>query len=159
MQGGQQGRYGGAGGQRICGPAVGVEVVDRAEAGTGAEQGERGAQPGQGAGEPGGPGQGRQGVLDLPGQSAQGGDLGREGGAPGGVGRERAAEHQVPHVFEAAGGGELDGRVLAVVVEALPAPDVAQPGFGDHDSREAAGYFQGGVHGSTIHDGFNRCQC
>ena len=48
-----------------------------------------------------------------------------------------ALEEQVPHVLERHLAGQLDRRVLAVVVEALEAPDVADRGLGDDDALEA----------------------
>lgn len=109
VQCGQQGRYGGAGGQRVLGPVLGVEVVDGAEARGGAEQREGGPQACERAGGRGGPGEGGQGFAYRAGQRAQGGGLGGEGGPFGGTGGQRAAEHQVPDVLEGPARGELDG--------------------------------------------------
>ncbi|GAA3041553.1 hypothetical protein GCM10020000_20360 [Streptomyces olivoverticillatus] len=123
VQGGEQGGDGRAGGERVGGAPGGVDVVQRAQARGGSQQGERGAQPGQRSGHGTGAGDARQCVAHLRGEVAQGRGLGGEGGALGGV-REEAAGHQVPDVFEGAALGELDGGVLAVVVEALGAADV-----------------------------------
>ena len=54
-----------------------------------------------------------------------------------GVG-ERALEHEVPDVLQRALLGELDAPVLAVVVEALVAADVADRGLGDDHALQAA---------------------
>ncbi len=43
----------------------------------------------------------------------------------------------MPDVLEAAGPREVDGRVLAVVVEALEPPDVTDLGVGDDDPGES----------------------
>ena len=53
---------------------------------------------------------------------------------------QRAVDHQPPHVLERTLLGELDGRVLAVVVEALVAADVADLGVGDDHALQAAGH-------------------
>ena len=47
-------------------------------------------------------------------------------------------EHEVPDVLERPRLREVDGAVLAVVVEALEAADVADVGLGDHDAFEPA---------------------
>ncbi len=139
VQRGEQRGHGGARGERVGPAAAGVDVVQRAASRGGAEQGERGAQPRERAGERAGPGDGGQGVTDVVGQVAQGGGLGGERRALLGVG-EGAVAHQVPDILEAAVLGQFDGRVLAVVVEALAPSDVAQRGLGDDDARESAGH-------------------
>ena len=65
-----------------------------------------------------------------------------EGRSSAGV-RQRPVEHQLPDVLEAAALCQLDGGVLAVVVEALAPPDVPEHGVGDDDAREATGYVDG----------------
>ena len=50
-----------------------------------------------------------------------------------------ALEQQEPHVLERPLLGQVDGRVLAVVVEALLAADVADLGVGDDDALQAPG--------------------
>ena len=50
-----------------------------------------------------------------------------------------AVDHEGADVREAAGAGQLDRGVLAVVVEALVAADVAEVGGGDHHAAETAG--------------------
>ena len=71
-------------------------------------------------------------------QLAQGPDLVDEG-LPLRLGRQLALEQQVPDVLERPLLGQLDGRVLAVVVEALLAADVADRRLRDHDAFEALG--------------------
>lgn len=79
VQGSEQGGHRGAGGEGVGGPAGGVEIVDRAEAGGGAQQGEGGAESGERPGQGGGAGECGQGASHLVGESAQGSDLGGEG--------------------------------------------------------------------------------
>ena len=63
--------------------------------------------------------------------------LERVGLLPGG---QRTLEQQVPHVLDRAPLRELDRVVLAVVVEAFEAADVADRRLGDDDAFEAAGH-------------------
>ncbi len=70
--------------------------------------------------------------------AAQRADLAHERLALAGRG-QLAFEHEVPHALERARLGEVDGRVLAVVVEALLAPDVAHLGLGHDDALEPLG--------------------
>ena len=51
--------------------------------------------------------------------------------------REPALEQQVPHVFERTRLREVDRAVLAVVVEAFEAADVADGRVGDDDAFES----------------------
>ena len=53
--------------------------------------------------------------------------------------RQAAVEQQLPHVLEGATSGQIGGRVLAIVEEALAAADVADGRLGDDDSFEASG--------------------
>ena len=64
-------------------------------------------------------------------------DVGRERLALGERRRQPALEHQVPHVFERPRLREVDGAVLAVVVEAFEAAHVADGRVGDDDAFEA----------------------
>ena len=82
----------------------------------------------------------RQHGADGIGQSAQRPHLGLERGALGRGDGQCAVDHELHHVAEGSLRGELDGRVLAVVVEALGAADVADLGVGDHHALEAAGH-------------------
>lgn len=69
--------------------------------------------------------------------------VGGERGTLHGAG-QRAVDHQMPHVLEAAGLREIDGGVLAIVMEALPAPDVTQGGVGDDDTRQTSRHMHKG---------------
>src|SRR5690606_14824409 len=80
----------------------------------------------------------RQQVRELRGELAVGGHGGLEFGELL-VGGEFAADHEVPDLLEGAVLGEVDGVVLAVVVEALFASDVADLGVGDDDAIKASG--------------------
>ncbi len=135
---GDQGRYGGAGGERIGATAVGVDVIERPEAGRRTEQRERSAQPGERAGERTGTGECGQRVTYGRRQRTQSGGLRPESSKLRRVG-QLAVQHQVPDVLEGAGRRQLDGGVLAVVVKALDAPDVTQLGLGDDDARKPTG--------------------
>ncbi len=55
-------------------------------------------------------------------------------------GRQRSVDHQLHHVVELALLGELDGRVLPVVVEPLAAAHVAHVGVGDDHTLQTARY-------------------
>ena len=80
------------------------------------------------------------------GELAQRSDLVEERVALGGR-RQVALEEQVPHVLEPPLVGQLDGVVLAVVVEALEAPDVADLGLGHDHALEPGRRLDGrGVH-------------
>jgi hypothetical protein len=68
--------------------------------------------------------------------TAQVAELVAERGQRRGI-RELAPEEQVPHVFDRSRGGQLDGRVLAVVEEALPAAHVTDRRLGHDDAIEA----------------------
>ena len=89
-----------------------------------------------------GGGDGGEGGEHRRGQGPAGGGGGVEGLPLGGVG-EVAEQEEVPHVLEAAGLGQLDGGVLAVVEEALGAADVADRGVG-HDEALEPGRGHGG---------------
>jgi hypothetical protein len=65
-------------------------------------------------------------------------ELGGERLALGLGGGQRAVDHQPHHVVERPALGEVDGRVLAVVVEALAAAHVAHLGVGHHHALQAA---------------------
>ncbi len=74
-------------------------------------------------------------------------------------------EQQLPHVLQRPVGGQLDGRVLPVVEEALLAPDVAHRGLGHHDAFEPPGHvgahFVGRTdlgHGQQVPDGHHADQ-
>ena len=73
-----------------------------------------------------------------------------ERGALGG-GREVALEEQEPHVLEAELVGQLHGVVLAVVVEALEAADVADRRLGHDHALEPGRRLDGG----RVHDGLD----
>ena len=53
--------------------------------------------------------------------------------------RKPTVERQIPHVFERPRPGQVDGAVLAVVVEAFKAADVADGRVGDDDTFETFG--------------------
>ncbi|GAA3215696.1 hypothetical protein GCM10020256_17430 [Streptomyces thermocoprophilus] len=53
-------------------------------------------------------------------------------------------DEQMPHVLEASGPREFDGRVLTVVVEALQAADVADLGVGDDDTGKTSRHLDAG---------------
>jgi hypothetical protein len=97
------------------------------------------------------PGDGRQHLDHGRRQVAAGTRLIRER-SPLGVGRrQRTVDHQSPHVFDGEAGGELGGRVLAVMVEALLAADVAEDRLGDHHAVESPGSEHGSVgHGPIV---------
>ena len=78
-----------------------------------------------------------QHVGDRRRNRAAGPDVGRERFALGERRREPALEQQVPDVFERTRLREVDRAVLAVVVEALEAADVADGRVGDDDAFEA----------------------
>ena len=75
---------------------------------------------------------------DSVGQSSTGGDVGSESGPFGGVG-ETAPVEEVPDVLERGIPRQLDGVVVAVVVEAFVAEHGADGGVGDGHTVESCG--------------------
>ena len=112
-----------------------VEVEQGAQAAVGRGEGQRGAQPFERLRRAS---DRRQHAEHGGWDGSQWADLGEEGVSLGGGGREGTVEHQAPGILERPGGGEVGRRVLAVVVEALPAAYVADGGVGDRDPLEAA---------------------
>ena len=123
--------------ERLGGALVGVEVDQRAQAEVVSGDGQGGADPSERR--PRRSGEGFEDRTERGGEGAGAGDDAPEGGQLGGVG-EMADGDEVPDLFEAAGAGERDGVVAAVVVPALGAEHVADRGVGDGDAVEAAGY-------------------
>ena len=69
----------------------------------------------------------------------------RRGGCVG----QLAPEEEMPHVLERPLLGQVDGRVLAVVEEALLPADVADRGLGHHDALEPGRYVAARLGGGT----------
>jgi hypothetical protein len=130
VEGGDQGGGGGGEPQGV-GPQPGpVDVERRGETLHGGQQRQARAQPGHRRGDAAG--DAGQGVEHGGGEHPPRRHLGHERRALVDRGGQLAVDQQVPHVLERAALGQLRRRVLAVVVEALGPPHVAEGGLG-HD--------------------------
>ena len=81
----------------------------------------------------------RQQALQPLRQRAEPADLVHEHSPCGCVEWQRSIDHQLPHVLERAARGQVDRRVLPVVVEAFSSTNVADLGVGNHDALQPAG--------------------
>jgi hypothetical protein len=150
VDGGDQRRDGGAQREGLVPALVGVHVEEGCEPEGGGVVGQAGAEGrGHRVAVPSDP---RQGPQDCRRQGAEGRQLLGEV-PPTGLLREVTVEQQVPHVLEGPVSGEVRRRVLAVVVEALVATDVAEVGLGDDEALQARWcvlWVRGGGHGRIV---------
>ena len=147
VEGGQRGRHDGTDLHGVVAQLLGGDVERRLEVEGRADERDDRAQAVEGQEALGRLGDGRELSGDRRRQHPVGHDLGLEG-LPLGRRGQLALEHQVPDVLQRPLLGQVRGRVLAVVVEALLAPDVAHRRLG-HDH---PGQALGGLHVPRVGD-------
>ncbi|NIH82143.1 hypothetical protein FHX46_004673 [Amycolatopsis viridis] len=147
VQRGQDRRRHRADEHRVSLAALRIGVPQRWQVPRRGEHGQGGAQPGQGV--IAGAGDQRQEFAHFRRQDAQRCQFLGEAGAFLGFG-ETALQEQEPDVLGGLGPGQVDGRVLPVVVKAFAPAHVSQLGGGDDDVPQSGGHVDEFGHSLTV---------